>query len=165
MAPRCYGNSSIGSCLQCLTTKILRPETQVWQLAWHRSLTAWFYVPIGVVFVLLACWGVDSLIGLSSVSFPASVALLIVLFFALFICGTILGDQRTKRIVHVIEIPVSFYCSYARYSNLRDFRRGLPYDISMSSLRLHSVSASWYSVCSNWKTSKADKLWLTLSLI
>ena len=165
MAPRCYGNSSIGSCLQCLTTKILRPETQVWQLAWRRSLTAWFYVPTGVVLVLLACWGVDSLIGLSSVSFPASVALLIVLFFALFICGTILGDRRTKKIVHVIEIPVSFYCLYARYSNLRDFRRGLRYDISMSSLRLHSVSASWYSVCSNWKTSKANKFWLTLSLI
>ena len=108
MAPRCYGNSSIGSCLQCITTKILRPETQVWQLAWRRSLTAWFHVPIGVMCVLLACWGVDSLIGLSSVSFPASVALLIVLFFALIICETILGDRRTKKSVHVIDIPVSF---------------------------------------------------------
>lgn len=119
MAPRCYGNSSIGSCLQCLTTKILRPETQLWQLAWRRSLTAWFYVPIGVLCVLLACWGVDSLVGLSSVSFPASVALLIVLFFALVICRTILGDRKTSKFVHVIDIPVSFYCLYARHSNLR----------------------------------------------
>lgn len=91
---------------------VLRPkyrlEVQVWQLAWRRSLTAWFYVPIGVLCVLLACWGVYSLIGLSSVSFPASVALLIVLFFSLIICETFLGERRTKKLVHVIEIPVSF---------------------------------------------------------
>lgn len=83
---------------------------QVWQLAWRRSLAAWIYVPIGLSCVLLACWGVDSLIGLSSVSFPASVALLIVLFFALIICETTLGDRRTKKLVHVIDIPVSFLC-------------------------------------------------------
>lgn len=88
-----------------------RLETQVWQLAWRRSLTAWFYIPIGVLCILLACWGVDSLIGLSSVSFPASVALLLVLFFALIICETFLGDRRTKKLVHVIDIPVSVQIS------------------------------------------------------
>ena len=85
-----------------------RLDMQVWQLAWRRSLTAWFYVPIGVLCVLLACWGVASLIGLGSVSFPASVALLLVLFFALVLCETILGDRKTKKLVHVIDIPVSF---------------------------------------------------------
>ena len=57
--------------------------------------------------MLLACWGVDSLIGLSSVSFPASVALLIVLFFALILCETTLGNQKTKKIIQIIDIPVS----------------------------------------------------------
>ncbi len=84
---------------------------QVWRLAWRRTLIAWIYVPIGILCVLLTCWGVDSLIGLSSVSFPASVALLIVLFFALILCESILGNQRTKKIVQVIDIPVS--CQYA----------------------------------------------------
>lgn len=69
---------------------------------------AWIYVPIGILCILLACWGVDSLIGLSSVSFPASVALLIVLFFALILCESILGNQRTKKIVQVVDIPVSY---------------------------------------------------------
>ena len=86
-------------------------ETKVRQLVWRRSLTAWFYVAIGVLCVLLACWGVDSLIGLSSVSFPASVALLIVLFFALILCETLLGDRRVKKLVHVIDIPVSIHVS------------------------------------------------------
>ena len=81
---------------------------QVWQLAWRRTLIAWIYVPIGILCVLLACWGVDSLIGLSSVSFPASVALLIVLFFALILCESIVGNQRTKKIVQVVDIPVSY---------------------------------------------------------
>ena len=81
---------------------------QLCRLAWRRTLIAWIYVPIGVLCVLLACWGVDSLIGLSSVSFPASVALLIVLFFALILCESVLGNQRTKKIVQVIDIPVSY---------------------------------------------------------
>ncbi|KAM0793979.1 LrgB-like family-domain-containing protein [Usnea florida] len=84
----------------------------VWQLAWRRSLAAWIYVPIGLSCVLLACWGVDSLIGLSSVPFPASVTLLIVLFFALIICETILGDRRTKKLVHVIDTPAGFALRY-----------------------------------------------------
>ena len=83
---------------------------QVWQLAWRRSLAAWIHVPIGLSCVLLACWGVNSLIGLSSVSFPASVALLIVLFFALIICEAVLGDRKTKKLVHVIDTPVRFLC-------------------------------------------------------
>lgn len=91
---------------------VLETARLVWQLAWRRSLTAWFYVPIGVLCVLLACWGVYSLIGLSSVSFPASVALLIVLFFSLIICETFLGERRTKKLVHVIEIPAGFALRY-----------------------------------------------------
>jgi len=68
---------------------------------------AWIYVPIGVLCILLACWAVDSLIRLSYVSFPASVALLILLFFGLILGETTLGDKRTKRIVQIIDVPVS----------------------------------------------------------
>ena len=119
---------------------------QVWQLAWRRSLTAWFYVPIGIVCVLLACWGVDCLIGLSSVSFPASVALLILLFFALIICEVTIGDRKTRKIVNVIDIPVSFHASEIMNVYSWAIRPGSRFDISMSSSPLHSVSASKYNV-------------------
>jgi hypothetical protein len=56
--------------------------------------------------ILLACFGVDSLIGLSSVSFPASVAVLISLFFALIVCDYFIGDRRTRAVVSVIDVPV-----------------------------------------------------------
>ena len=56
--------------------------------------------------MLLACWGVDSLIGLSSISFPASVALLVMLFFALIISEITIGDRKTKRFVQIVDIPV-----------------------------------------------------------
>lgn len=43
---------------------------------------------------------------MSSVSFPASVACLILLFFGLIICDLVLGDRKTKAVVKVIDIPV-----------------------------------------------------------
>lgn len=63
-------------------------------------------MPIGILILLLACFGVNSLIGLSSVSFPASVACLIVLFFGLMLCDVILGHHKTNALVNVIDIPV-----------------------------------------------------------
>jgi hypothetical protein len=69
-------------------------------------------VPIGILCILLACFGVNSLIGLSSVGFPASVAVLIVLFFALIIIDLIVGDRKTRALVSIIDVPVggSLFC-------------------------------------------------------
>ena len=39
-------------------------------------------------------------------SFPASVALLILLFFALILSQSLLGDKKTKSIVQIIDVPV-----------------------------------------------------------
>lgn len=69
-------------------------------------MTSWVYVPIGLLLILLACFGVNSLIGISSISFPASVACMILLFFALISCDSAMGDRRTREIVNVIDIPV-----------------------------------------------------------
>ncbi len=62
---------------------------------------------MGVLIILLACFGVNSLIELSSVSFPASVACLIVLFLGLIILDLIIGDRKTRAVVSVIDVPVS----------------------------------------------------------
>jgi hypothetical protein len=56
--------------------------------------------------ILLACFGVNSLIGLSSVTFPASVALLVVLFFTLVLIDVFIGDRKTKALVSAIDVPV-----------------------------------------------------------
>ncbi|GAB7354264.1 hypothetical protein MBLNU459_g4796t1 [Dothideomycetes sp. NU459] len=83
--------------------------------SWHRLVIAWLYVPLGVVCVLAICFGIDSLISLSSVSFPASVACMIALFVVLILCQTTLGDRKTKKIVALVDIP----CGFAlRYINL-----------------------------------------------
>jgi hypothetical protein len=70
-------------------------------------VAAWLYVPLGVTCILAVCFGVHSLISLSSVSFPASVACMIGLFLILVLLQGILGDRKTKQIVSLIEIPVS----------------------------------------------------------
>ena len=119
--------------------RILLRHVQVWRLSWRRNLIAWFYVPIGILCVLLACWGVDSLIGLSSVTFPASVALLIVLFLALILCESILGNQRTKKIVQVIDIPVSYQDAVKSGCRTHFVRLGLLFAILMCFSHLLSV--------------------------
>lgn len=63
-------------------------------------------MPLGLVLILLACFGVDSLIGFSSVSFPASVACLILLFLALIVIDLVIGDRKTRALVSVIDVPV-----------------------------------------------------------
>jgi hypothetical protein len=85
---------------------------------------------MGILSILLACWGVDSLIGLSSVSFPASVALLIVLFFGLIILEIFIGEKRAKSIVKVIDIPVGVF------SSLR-FNHGVDVDIGWILFKIH----------------------------
>lgn len=56
--------------------------------------------------ILFACFGIDSLIEMSSVSFPASVACLILLFLGLILCDVVVGDRKTRAVVKVIDIPV-----------------------------------------------------------
>ncbi|KAK0118718.1 hypothetical protein ONS95_007606 [Cadophora gregata] len=79
---------------------------------WSRNLTAWLHVPIGIISILLACFGIDSLIGMSSVSFPASVACLILLLLGLILSDFAIGDRKTRAIVKVIDIPAGFALRY-----------------------------------------------------
>lgn len=78
------------------------------------------YVPIGVFIILLACFGVNSIIGLSSIQFPASVACLVLLFFGLLLCDWIMGDRRTRLLVNLIDIPVGElgFCLEVSSSNI-----------------------------------------------
>ncbi|KAI1210160.1 LrgB-like family-domain-containing protein [Annulohypoxylon truncatum] len=71
----------------------------------HKIIQAWLYVPFGIILMLLACFGVKKLFDLGSVTFPSSVACLIILFLALLLSEQVLGEHRTKRIVGVIEVP------------------------------------------------------------
>lgn len=84
----------------------LADSIQVFRLTWRRNIVAWIYVPAGIMVMLLACLGINSLIGLSSVSFPASVACMIILFFFLIILDITIGNRKTSALVHLIDIPV-----------------------------------------------------------
>ncbi|KAI1412004.1 LrgB-like family-domain-containing protein [Hypoxylon sp. FL1857] len=71
----------------------------------HNIIQSWLYVPFGILLMLLTCFGVKKLFGLGSVTFPSSVACLIILFLALLLSEQVLGEHRTRRIVSIIEIP------------------------------------------------------------
>ena len=77
------------------------------QTSREQSLTAWLYVPFGVLVVLAICFGVNTAISLSHVSIPASVACMVLLFLALLLFQALLGDRKTRSLVRVIDVPVS----------------------------------------------------------
>ncbi|CAG8951685.1 hypothetical protein HYFRA_00005485 [Hymenoscyphus fraxineus] len=98
--------------LKGYTSDLFESLKLVAKSSWQRNLTAWLYVPIGTLIILLACFGVNSLIRMSSVSFPASVALLVVVFFGLILCEMSFGTQKTKVIFNVIDIPAGWALRY-----------------------------------------------------
>ncbi|KAI2603597.1 LrgB-like family-domain-containing protein [Hypoxylon fragiforme] len=71
----------------------------------NKAIQSWLYVPLGILLILLPCFAVNKLFGLGSVTFPSSVACLVILFLALLLSEKVLGEHRTKRIVGVVEIP------------------------------------------------------------
>lgn len=58
--------------------------------------------------MLAACFGVSVFFDAVGVSFPASVACLILLFFGLLLSELVLGNHKTRAIVAVVDVPVSF---------------------------------------------------------
>ncbi|KAF1344129.1 hypothetical protein BDV97DRAFT_403077 [Delphinella strobiligena] len=93
----------------------VQAATLVSKSSWQRILMAWLYVPFGVTCILAILFGINSLISLSSVSFPPSVAAMIGIFLLLILSQAVLGDRKTKSILALVDIP----CGFAlRYINL-----------------------------------------------
>lgn len=64
---------------------------------WREEiLRTWVLSPLGVLIILYFVVGVDSLIELGTVAFPASVACLLFLFFAL-LAGDVLLPEKYMR--------------------------------------------------------------------
>ncbi|KAI1148696.1 LrgB-like family-domain-containing protein [Nemania diffusa] len=70
-----------------------------------KLLRAWLYVPAGIFAILATAFGANKLLQLGAVSFPASVACLIILLLGLLLLERMIGENRTKRVVAIIEIP------------------------------------------------------------
>ncbi|KAF7560751.1 hypothetical protein G7046_g3415 [Stylonectria norvegica] len=71
-------------------------------------LRHWLYVPIGIMVMLVACFGIDVLFKKLSVSFPASVACLVLLFLALIAAEAGLGSHRTRKLVGLIDVSAGW---------------------------------------------------------
>ncbi|KAK4629353.1 Plastidal glycolate/glycerate translocator 1, chloroplastic [Fulvia fulva] len=95
-----------------IVTDVVHTVRIVFNRSWRRTLHAWLLVPFGLCIVLAICFGFDRLISLTSVSFPASVACMILLFFALILSSIVLGERRTKTIVEYIDVPCGWALRY-----------------------------------------------------
>ncbi len=79
---------------------------QLSQSYWKKMLRCWVFVPAGAFAIMGACFGVNQLLEMGHVSFPASVACLVILFLSLLLCDLVIGDRKTKEVVRLINIPV-----------------------------------------------------------
>ncbi|TKX20388.1 putative LrgB-like family protein [Elsinoe australis] len=61
---------------------------------------------------MAVCFGVHRLISLAKISFPASVACMILLFVFLILCEVTLGDKTTKKLISLIDVPCGFGLRY-----------------------------------------------------
>ncbi|KAJ0163903.1 Plastidal glycolate/glycerate translocator 1, chloroplastic [Colletotrichum tanaceti] len=86
----------------------LTEETQAAVQSAPKLLASWVYVPFGITAMLAACFGVSVLFDALGVSFPASVACLILLFSGLLLCELVLGHHKTKAVVAVIDVPAGW---------------------------------------------------------
>ncbi|ODQ50785.1 hypothetical protein SAICODRAFT_67585 [Saitoella complicata NRRL Y-17804] len=75
--------------------------------SWKKRLNDWIAVPVGILLMLCAIWGLDRLIALTGVSFPASVACLIILFLFL-IAFELVAGRKVNDVVKWIEVPAGF---------------------------------------------------------
>lgn len=58
--------------------------------------------------ILVTCFGVDTFFKHFGVSFPASVACMLLLFAGLWLCELVAGSHRTRQVVAAIDVPVSW---------------------------------------------------------
>ena len=93
----------------------------------------------------------NSLISLSPISFPASVALLVLLFGFLILSESILGEKKTKAIVRVIDVPVRYVLATAILHSLEYSSAASLFATSMSFSLLPSVGLLFASSC-YWQT-------------
>ncbi|ORY60762.1 LrgB-like family-domain-containing protein [Pseudomassariella vexata] len=71
----------------------------------HHVIQSWFWIPVGILAVLAACFGVNQILRVARITFPASVACLLVLLFTLLLSERFLGEHWTRKFVNLIEIP------------------------------------------------------------
>ncbi|CZR68805.1 uncharacterized protein PAC_18705 [Phialocephala subalpina] len=73
-----------------------------------RLLISWILVPFSIVVMLYFVLALNTLIGLGTVAFPASVACLLILFFVLIFLDLILSKKHMNWVLKVLDVPTGF---------------------------------------------------------
>lgn len=75
---------------------------------WDTFIRPWIFVPVGIILMLYCVVGMDSLIGLGTVDFPASVACLLILFAFLLVCDWLLPPKHLGNLLSLLKVPTEF---------------------------------------------------------
>ncbi|KAK9456459.1 LrgB-like family-domain-containing protein [Dipodascopsis uninucleata] len=75
--------------------------------AW-RLIKSYIIIPAGIIVILLFLYGVNRIILVTTISFPASVVCMLLLFFVLLALNRFAGSKRTATISRVLDVPLGF---------------------------------------------------------
>ncbi|TGZ80029.1 hypothetical protein EX30DRAFT_364820 [Ascodesmis nigricans] len=87
---------------------ILRIMTTTLQKLVPQLIRSYLFIPLGCIATLALCGGIDALLRLGHISFPASVLTMLTLSTALMIAARVFGERKVKRVVNVLDIPLGF---------------------------------------------------------
>ncbi|KKY32746.1 hypothetical protein UCDDA912_g07282 [Diaporthe ampelina] len=99
--------TEIAGLLEITTDTLTAAKLALWNSR-EKTLRSWILVPTGILVILVACFGVDTLFKHVSVSFPASVACMLLLFAGLWLSELVIGAHRTRRAVAIIDVPAGW---------------------------------------------------------
>lgn len=75
---------------------------------WDTFIRSWVFVPVGIILMHYCVVGMDSLIGLGTIDFPASVACLLILFVFLLVCDWTLPPKHMGNLLSLLKVPTEF---------------------------------------------------------
>ncbi|CEP20706.1 hypothetical protein BN1211_0636 [Cyberlindnera jadinii] len=90
------------------TSDLLHGSLDGIKLSKHHIVHNYLKVPAGIVVVLAILYGVNEIIILTTINFPASVTCMLVLYLALIVSTMTLGKNRTNWIIGLVKIPGDF---------------------------------------------------------
>ncbi|CAN8105398.1 unnamed protein product [Discula destructiva] len=93
--------------VNALSDALLASKLALWNSR-DKLMRSWLLVPSGILVILVACFGVDTFFKHFGVSFPASVACMLLLFAGLWIFEGVFGSHRTRGIVAAIDVPAGW---------------------------------------------------------
>ncbi|RSL93462.1 hypothetical protein CEP52_013216 [Fusarium oligoseptatum] len=105
-----------------------------------KLLNSLILIPLGIVLILAFCSGINILLQKIGLSFPASVAGLILTLVTLLLLEVVIGSARTRKVVNVLDVPMGWALRWINLFFVPSFVT-LPLNSSINAVEVAKITA------------------------